>query len=182
MINIIDVNDFPPMFTKPWTREDPRYKIELVEEQPIGTVVGTFTATDSDSNIQGYAIAPPSAYFEINNVTGIVCLTDYEYFCHISFSHGCFVKNKKKYVCLPGVVRTTRRIDFEDNSSLNFTVVAYDSGAPPLSSTADVTVNVININDMDPVFSQVCIVIELKIFNRIRPKFCIAYFHISAQV
>ncbi len=54
-----------------------------------------------------------------------------------------------------GVVRTTRRIDYEENNSLNFTVVAYDSGAPPLSSTADIMVNVININDMDPVFSQV---------------------------
>ncbi|KAJ1523428.1 hypothetical protein ONE63_001290 [Megalurothrips usitatus] len=122
VVNIIDVNDFPPMFSKPWTREDPRYKADLIEEQPVGTIVGTFTATDEDSNIQGYAIVPPSAYFEINNVTG--------------------------------VVRTTRRIDFEENNTLNFTVVAYDSGAPPLSSTADVTVNVININDMDPVFAQ----------------------------
>ncbi|KAE8740358.1 hypothetical protein FOCC_FOCC014138, partial [Frankliniella occidentalis] len=122
VVNIIDVNDFPPMFSKPWTIEDPRYKVDLIEEQPVGTTVGTFTATDADSNIQGYAIVPSSAYFEINNVTG--------------------------------VVRTTRRIDYEENNSLNFTVVAYDSGAPPLSSTADVLVNVININDMDPVFSQ----------------------------
>lgn len=39
---------------------------------------------------------------------------------------------------------------------LNFTVVAYDSGIPQKSAIAYVTVNVININDMDPVFSEVC--------------------------
>lgn len=74
MVNIIDVNDFPPMFSKPWTREDPRYKVDLVEEQPIGTAVGTFTAMDTDSNIQGYAIDPSSAYFDINNITGKIFL------------------------------------------------------------------------------------------------------------
>lgn len=78
MVNIIDVNDFPPMFSKPWTREDPRYKVDLIEEQPIGTTVGTFTATDADSNIQGYAIVPPSAYFEINNVTGTLALQNFK--------------------------------------------------------------------------------------------------------
>jgi hypothetical protein len=55
------------------------------------------------------------------------------------------------------VVRTKKRIDYEDVKSLNFTVVAYDSGIPQKSATAYVTVNVININDMNPVFSEVCL-------------------------
>lgn len=59
-----------PEFLKPWTRENPRYLIEMQEEQPIGSVVGGFTATDADSNIAGYAIDPPSPYFNINNITG----------------------------------------------------------------------------------------------------------------
>lgn len=43
--------------------------------------------------------------------------------------------------------------------------MAYDSGAPPLSSTADVTVNVVNTNDMDPVFAQVGLYEELRSFK-----------------
>jgi hypothetical protein len=38
---------------------------------------------------------------------------------------------------------------------LNFTVVAWDSGQPPLSASAEVNVQVTNINDEDPIFSQV---------------------------
>jgi len=42
----------------------------MQEEQPTGAVVGAFTATDADSNIAGYAIDPPSPYFNIDNITG----------------------------------------------------------------------------------------------------------------
>lgn len=59
-----------PEFLKPWTRENPRYLIEMQEEQPTGAVVGAFTAVDTDSNIAGYAIEPPSPYFTIDNITG----------------------------------------------------------------------------------------------------------------
>ncbi|XP_076290426.1 cadherin 87A isoform X1 [Lasioglossum baleicum] len=72
IVTIIDVNHMAPEFLKPWTRENPRYLIEMQEEQPTGAVVGAFTAVDADSNIAGYAIDPPSPYFNIDNVTGIV--------------------------------------------------------------------------------------------------------------
>lgn len=122
IITIIDVNHLPPEFGKPWTMEKPYYSIEMQEEQPTGAVVGAFTATDADSNIAGYAIEPPSPYFNIDNVTGIV--------------------------------RTSQRIDYEETKQLEFTVVAYDSGVPQLSSSAKVTVSIINVNDQDPVFEQ----------------------------
>ncbi|XP_067010919.2 cadherin-87A [Anabrus simplex] len=122
VITIIDVNDYPPMFAKPWTPEFPHYTVEMLEEQPVGTVVGTFVATDQDSKIAGYTLEPESDFFDINNATG--------------------------------TVRTKKRVDYEQVKSLNFTVVAYDSGEPQKSATADVTVNIININDMNPVFSQ----------------------------
>ncbi|XP_029049380.1 cadherin-87A [Osmia bicornis bicornis] len=72
VVTIIDVNHLAPEFLKPWTRENPRYLIEMQEEQPTGAVVGAFTAVDADNNIAGYAIVPPSPYFTIDNVTGIV--------------------------------------------------------------------------------------------------------------
>ncbi|PSN52632.1 hypothetical protein C0J52_14597, partial [Blattella germanica] len=106
VITIIDVNDFPPMFARPWTVEDPRYILDILEEQPIGSIVDTFVAMDVDSNIAAYVIEPENEYFEINNATG--------------------------------VVRTRKRIDFEKVKTINFTVVAYDSGVPQKSATADV--------------------------------------------
>ncbi|XP_024937586.1 cadherin-87A isoform X2 [Cephus cinctus] len=122
VVTIIDVNHMAPEFAKPWTREDPRYSIEMQEEQPTGAVVGAFTATDADSNIAGYAIEPPSSYFKIDNVTGIV--------------------------------RTSQVIDYEETKQLEFTVVAYDSGVPQLSSSAKVTLTVINVNDQSPQFER----------------------------
>ncbi|KAJ8670760.1 hypothetical protein QAD02_002019 [Eretmocerus hayati] len=72
IVTIIDVNHFAPEFARPWTRSDPRYSIEMQEEQPTGAIVGAFTATDTDNSIANYAIEPPSPYFNVNNVTGIV--------------------------------------------------------------------------------------------------------------
>lgn len=70
IITIIDVNDYAPTFLKPWTVANPTYTVELLEEQPPNTIVGTFTATDQDSNSIWYSIEPESEYFEINNITG----------------------------------------------------------------------------------------------------------------
>lgn len=64
------MNHLAPEFSKPWTKENPQYAIEMQEEQPPGATVGAFTATDADSNIAGYAIIPPNPYFTIDNVTG----------------------------------------------------------------------------------------------------------------
>ncbi|XP_014253016.1 cadherin-87A [Cimex lectularius] len=122
IITIIDVNDFAPTFLKPWTISNPNYNVELLEEQPPNTIVGTFTAIDQDSNSITYAIVPESEYFEINNITG--------------------------------VVKTKVRLDYEKTPYLKFKIVAYDSGIPQLSSTAHISVNIVNINDMDPVFDQ----------------------------
>ena len=51
-------------------------------------------------------------------------------------------------------MRTSQRIDYEETKQLEFTVVAYDSGVPQLSSFVKVTVTIINVNDQDPVFEK----------------------------
>lgn len=45
-----------------------------------------------------------------------------------------------------------KKLDREQNSEVNFKVVATDDGSPTLSSTATVTVTVIDVNDESPVF------------------------------
>lgn len=60
VVTIVDVNDFPPAFLEPWTPQRPFITITVPEEQPKGTVVHTFTATDADSNIDRFRIVNPS--------------------------------------------------------------------------------------------------------------------------
>ncbi|KAJ2947229.1 hypothetical protein O0L34_g16939 [Tuta absoluta] len=115
IINIVDVNRHAPVFSQVSFYE------KLVEEQPVGTVLNTYTATDKETPISAIVIQPPSPYFEINNVTG--------------------------------VVKSTQRIDFEKIHFINFTLVAYDSGVPQLSSSAEVVVEVVNANDEEPKFA-----------------------------
>lgn len=53
-----------------------------------------------------------------------------------------------------GIVRTRAVIDYEQTKQLEFTVMVYDAGVPQLSSSAKVTVSVINVNDQDPKFEK----------------------------
>lgn len=69
MVTIIDVNDVPPVFEAPWTKENPYYTISVFEEQPAGSIVGKFIATD-DSGIDHYEIIPNNPFIEVNQTTG----------------------------------------------------------------------------------------------------------------
>lgn len=48
-----------------------------------------------------------------------------------------------------------KRLDYEEIQQVEFTLKAYDSGVPQLSAAAVIRVNVVNINDMNPVFNAV---------------------------
>lgn len=71
MINIMDINDIAPKFDKPWTKENPIFKLSIFEEQPMGTVVGNFAAHD-DTGIDYYAVLPVNQYIDVNKTTGII--------------------------------------------------------------------------------------------------------------
>ena len=47
-----------------------------------------------------------------------------------------------------------QRLDYESALEFNVTVVAYDAGIPPLSSSAQVTISLLNVNDQSPVFNS----------------------------
>lgn len=64
IINIVDVNRHAPVFGQP------AYVEKILEEQPIGTILNTYTATDKETPIAAIVINPPSPYFQIDNVTG----------------------------------------------------------------------------------------------------------------
>lgn len=69
MVTIIDINDIPPIFKLPWTKENPYYTITSLEEQPVSSLIGTFSATD-DSGIDRYDIIPNNPYINVNQSTG----------------------------------------------------------------------------------------------------------------
>ncbi|XP_053671726.1 cadherin-87A [Anopheles nili] len=121
IITITDVNEEPPLFAPPWTPENPHYRFQVVEEQPIGTILTTVQATDADSTIAEYRMTENS-YFEIHNTTGLI--------------------------------RTKARIDYEATPVLQFNVSVVDTGVPPLTATAQFTVEVVNTNDNDPEFEK----------------------------
>jgi len=123
VVRVDDVNDNPPVFVP---RE---YRVRLLEDLPVGTVVGTALATDPDAGNNGvvrYAIVNDDSgggYFNIDRVTG--------------------------------VVRLARRVTFNSHETFNLTLRAKDrGGAASLMSFATMIVDVVpvNRNQHPPVF------------------------------
>ena len=55
---------------------------------------------------------------------------------------------------LSGVVSLIMPLDYELQQSLNFTVIASDSGSPPQSAEQQALITILNVNDNSPKFSQ----------------------------
>ena len=76
-LNITDINDQKPTFPS-------NYTFECLENNPIPTVIGQVLATDDDQGVNSqinYAIVPPSPYFFVSSVDGIISTNisfDYE--------------------------------------------------------------------------------------------------------
>lgn len=52
-----------------------------------------------------------------------------------------------------GIVQIKKQIDYEKTKEVNFTVLAFDTGIPQLNTSAFVKVNIVNLNDNEPVFT-----------------------------
>jgi len=72
IVRVNDINDNPPVFVPP------EYRVRLLEDLPIGTVVGTVLAVDPDDGNNGvvrYSLVDgDDGYFQVDRVTGIVRL------------------------------------------------------------------------------------------------------------
>ncbi len=117
-LNITDINDQKPLFKT-------NYTFDLIENNPIPSVIGRIVAYDADQGTNGqinYAIVPSSPYF-------FVSLID-------------------------GVISTNVSFDYEFKRQYNFQVRARDMGNPPLESYTYVQVNIINQNEYSPQFEK----------------------------
>jgi hypothetical protein len=80
----------------------------MAEEQPLGTVLHTYSAVDKETPISAIVIQPPNPYFSIDNVTGkfykyfFRCLKEHLFWtvscCHIL--HGEVVKVENQLTVL----------------------------------------------------------------------------------
>ena len=124
-ITVSDVNDNPPQFNQTF------YLTQLSEDTSSGTVIQTVFATDADIGTNAeimFEIADGDPYnlFRIesqNNDTG------YE-----------------------GRLLLNTKADYENETSFSIRIIAHDQGSPSLSSTAHVTVIIVNTNDNSPMF------------------------------
>lgn len=101
------------------------YQANLSEDVPVGTSVTQVTAHDDDED---FGIIFSILQSEQSSLVNIDPLT--------------------------GIISTAAGLDRERESDLVFLVVAVDSGFPPLTSTATVSIRVEDVNDNGPVFRQ----------------------------
>ncbi|XP_074169766.1 protocadherin beta-13-like [Rhinolophus sinicus] len=124
-LQVIDINDHAPVFVE----RDMLLKIS--ESSPPGTAFPLKNAQDVDvgrNNIESYIISPNS-YFWVLTRKG---------------------SDGRKY---PELV-LDKALDREEEPELRLTLIAQDGGSPPRSGTAQVYIEVTDINDNAPEFEQ----------------------------
>uniref|UniRef100_A0A3B4GMD4 Cadherin domain-containing protein n=1 Tax=Pundamilia nyererei TaxID=303518 RepID=A0A3B4GMD4_9CICH len=116
-INVLDANDNAPVFTQPV------YKAFIKENAPVGTVVGTVTATDADDGSNGRITYSISAMLD--------------------HAYGIFEINKRS-----GEVTLIGKVDYEKTRTFQINVRASDDGG--LSGSCKLIADVIDTNDNRP--------------------------------
>ena len=131
LVLVSDVNDNNPTFSQA------QYTAVVAENSAAEVSILEVVATDADS--------PPNAmvtYFispeDINIIADVFSLD-----------------------AASGVLMTLSALDFEQEQSYSFNVVAMDSGNPALSATAGVLVSVLDLNDVRPVFIETEVSLQL---------------------
>ncbi len=109
------------------------YNVTRNEDLSLETIVVTVTATDPDADQNG----------------------------RVSYSLHPSVNSTFSLDQLTGEIRTIASLDYERQLQYQFTVTAYDSGKPRLSSVATVLVNLVNIDDECPRFQNPVYIQEL---------------------
>ncbi|XP_069388103.1 protocadherin alpha-2-like isoform X9 [Paralichthys olivaceus] len=122
-INVLDVNDNSPVFSKSL------YKVQVVENANVGAKLLTLTATDLDDGVNGQLVYSFTERGRLN-------------------PDDKFALNDKT-----GEITVKGDIDYEENQAYEIRVQARDKGTPPRSAHSKVLVEVIDVNDNAPEIS-----------------------------
>ena len=123
-IRVLDANDEAPTLTV-LSEEN-----SLLENTTRDTVVATFEAFDREAGLNG------EFYFELDSSTDP--LDQFEL---------VQIENQ-------ATLSTKRLLDRETNETYNLVVLVIDRGIPPLNSSVEISITVLDINDNAPEFSQ----------------------------
>ncbi|KFO85328.1 Cadherin-23, partial [Buceros rhinoceros silvestris] len=125
-VNVLDVNDNTPRF-RPFGVT--YFTERILEGATQGTTLISISAVDPDKGANGQIT------YELLNISpeeGYACLEDQS----------------------AGKVMANRTVDYEEVQWLNFTVRASDNGSPRRSAEIPVYLQIVDINDNNPIFSQ----------------------------
>ena len=126
IITVTDENDNSPQIFAP-------LQFEVRENEPAGTVIGCVNATDVDSGDNAELW-----YYLGDRTSPVSCTPDTPF--QINLTIGC--------------INSCEILDYELSPFYTFTVTVCDRGTPELCSNATIRVDVVDLNDNAPVYSE----------------------------
>ncbi|XP_014399343.1 PREDICTED: protocadherin-23, partial [Myotis brandtii] len=129
-IEIQDMNNHPPAFAVEY------YNLSLSEDAQIGGTLVTFSTTDHDW-------APENTHVEYSIISGN---SQNNFDVETGFLHSEYPFKQVGYLVL------LHNLDREASASHKLVILASDHGCPPLTSTALVSIEVLDANDNPPTF------------------------------
>ncbi|XP_066199158.1 protocadherin beta-3 [Saccopteryx leptura] len=124
-LQVIDVNDHSPVFS------ENEMQLKILENTPPGTIIPLGNAEDLDvgrNSLQNYTVTPNPHFHVLTNSR----------------------RDGRKY---PELV-LDKALDCEEQPQLSLTLTALDGGSPPRSGTVQIYIQVLDINDNAPEFTQ----------------------------
>lgn len=146
---MLDVNDNAPVFQ----RRD--YAVTVPEDVAVGTEVLRVLATSVDIGPNAeitYRIRSGNELrkFSIDRNLG----KHRSLYCVVSCRINAYLCCLTSYMYVLGSISVADDLDFEVCKDYYLTVEAWDSGNPPLSTATMVTIELMDVNDNAPAFSQ----------------------------
>ena len=115
---------------------------------------------DTNDNPPRFTLNIYEAYLEENNEIGVFLLkidaSDADSGSNADIQYS-IAKDVSSFISIDpksGVVRAEWKFDFEEQRLFKFTVIATDNGDPPLTSTALIQLDIIDLDDEKPQFSR----------------------------
>ncbi|EHH26253.1 hypothetical protein EGK_16172 [Macaca mulatta] len=131
-IGIQDMNNYAPEFTVK------SYNLSLSEDALIGSTLVTFSNIDHDWTHE-------NTYVEYSIISGNL---QNNFHVETNFIHSEYPYKQVGYLVL------LHSLDRETSANHELVILASDSGCPPLSSTAVISIQVLDVNDNPPNFSS----------------------------
>ncbi|KAL8608767.1 hypothetical protein ACOMHN_023287 [Nucella lapillus] len=131
VLNILDINDHPPVFTQT------SFVVHIPENAVTETIFVLPSATDQDvdpqNRVQRYALEPSFQQFQLQVVRSMDALGDVQFVVSL---------------------KVVRSLDRETRQLFITSLVAYDGGNPPRSTSLPLSIDVVDKNDNAPQFEK----------------------------